>query len=277
MTINEIKNNVKSGYAEMLKSRTNKSFLSKFVTCCDLDSMVSDISKDIGYSESELEEVPEGSNLGIGCGNPTALASIQQGETILDLGSGAGFDCFLAAKETGETGQVIGVDFTPEMITQANKNAKSGNYDNVEFKLGEIEDLPIENNTIDLIISNCVINLSDQKDQIFKEAFRVAKPNGRLMISDVILLKELPDYVMKSVEGHIACLSGTVSKEDYINGIKNAGFKDVKIDKEGSFPIELMLNDPIAKKLVIDNNLSENEIKDIASSIASISVSAIKY
>jgi SAM-dependent methyltransferase len=244
--------------------------------CCDPKEIATDIGKKIGYSEDELRNVPEDANLGIGCGNPTGLASIKKGETVLDLGSGAGFDCFLASKETGETGKVIGVDITPEMVAQAKKNAEKGKYKNVEFKVGEIENLPIESNSIDLIISNCVINLSNQKNQVFKEAFRVAKSNGRIMISDIILLHDLPDYVKNSVEGHIACLAGAVRKEDYINAIARAGFSDISIDKEAPFPIELMLNDPIAEKIVRENNLTEKEIKSIANSIASISISAKK-
>ena len=271
-----IQKNVKTGYAEIVKRNTKKPFLAKFFQCCDPKEVASDISKKIGYSEEQLKNVPEDANLGIGCGNPTALASIQKGETILDLGSGAGFDCFLASRETGETGKVIGVDITPEMVAQAQKNAQKGNYKNVEFKIGEIENLPIADNFIDLIISNCVINLSNQKEQVFKEAFRVAKPNGRMMISDIILLKDLPDYVKNSVEGHIACLAGAIKKEDYINAITKAGFTDIRIDKQASFPIELMLNDPIAEKIVRENNLTEKEISDIANSIASISISAKK-
>lgn len=276
MNNDQIKQNVKKGYADIVTRNTKKSFLPSFLLCCDPKEMVADVSKKIGYSDEELKSVPEDANLGIGCGNPTALASIKKGETILDLGSGAGFDCFLASRETGETGKVIGVDITPEMVETANKNAKKGNYTNVEFKVGEIENLPIENETVNLIISNCVINLSNQKEQVFKEAFRVTKPNGRIMISDIILLSELPDYVKNSVEGHIACLSGAVKKDDYINAITKAGFTNVSIDKQTSFPIELMLADPIAQKIISDNNLSEIEIKDIANSIASISISAKK-
>lgn len=276
MNNEQIQKNVKSGYAGIVKRNTKKSFLPNFFQCCDPKEIAADIGKKIGYSEEELKNVPEDANLGIGCGNPTALASIKKGETILDLGSGAGFDCFLASRETGETGKVIGVDITPEMVAQAKKNAKKGNYKNVEFKVGEIENLPIADNTIDLIISNCVINLSNQKEQVFKEAFRVAKPNGRMMISDIILLNDLPDYVKNSVEGHIACLAGAVKKEDYINAISKAGFTGINIDKQAPFPIKLMLNDPIAEKIVRENNLSEKEIEDIANSIASISISAKK-
>ena len=276
MSNDQIKNNVKNGYADIVKRNTKKSFLPGIFQCCNAKEIATDIGRKIGYSEEELKTVPEDANLGIGCGNPTALAFIKKGETILDLGSGAGFDCFLASRETGETGKVIGVDITPEMVAQARKNAEKGNYKNVEFKIGEIENLPIENNSVDLIISNCVINLSNQKEQVFKEAFRVAKPNGRIMISDIILLNDLPDYVKNSVEGHIACLAGAVKKEDYINAIANAGFTDISIDKQAPFPIELMLNDPIAEKIVRENDLTENEIKDIANSIASISISAKK-
>jgi arsenite methyltransferase len=276
MNNEKIQKNVKSGYANILKRNTRKSFLPNIFQCCDPKEIATNIGKKIGYSEDELRNVPEAANLGIGCGNPTGLASIKKGETVLDLGSGAGFDCFLASKETGETGKVIGVDITPEMVAQAKKNAEKGKYKNVEFKVGEIENLPIESNSIDLIISNCVINLSNQKNQVFKEAFRVAKSNGRIMISDIILLHDLPDYVKNSVEGHIACLAGAVRKEDYINAIARAGFSDISIDKEAPFPIELMLNDPIAEKIVRENNLTEKEIKSIANSIASISISAKK-
>lgn len=276
MDIEQLQKNVKSGYADIVKRSTKKSFLPNIFQCCDQKEIATEIGKKIGYSDEELKNVPEDANLGIGCGNPTALVSIKKGETILDLGSGAGFDCFLAARQTGETGKVIGVDITPEMVVQAKKNAEKGKYKNVEFKVGEIENLPIKSESIDLIISNCVINLSNQKELVFKEAFRVAKPNGRMMISDIILLNDLPDYVKNSVEGHIACLAGAVRKEDYINAIKKAGFENITIDKQSRFPIELMLNDPIAEKIVRENNLSEKEISAIANSIVSVSISATK-
>lgn len=272
----QIQKNVKSGYADIVKRSTKKSFLPNIFQCCDPKAIATDIGRKIGYSEDDLKNVPEDANLGIGCGNPTALASIKKGETILDLGSGAGFDCFLASRATGETGKVIGVDITPEMVAQAKKNAEKGNYKNIEFKVGAIENLPVESESVDLIISNCVINLSNQKEQVFKEAFRVAKSNGRIMISDIILLKDLPDYVKNSVEGHIACLAGAVKKEDYINAIAKAGFTAISIDKEAGFPIELMLNDPIAEKIIREHNLTEKEISAIANAIASVSISAKK-
>ena len=275
MNKEEFKTKIKTGYANILKRTTEKSKTS-FFQCCNPEDMTKEVGRKIGYSEEQLDKVPENSNLGVGCGNPLAFTSITKGETILDLGSGAGFDCFIASEETGENGKVIGVDFTPEMVKQATINAKKANYNNVEFKIGEIENLPIEDNSIDLIISNCVINLSNQKEKVFEEAFRVAKQGGRLMISDLILLKELPDYIKNSVEGHIACISGTVHKEDYINALEKAGFSNVKIDKEQIFPMELFISDPLAKKIVTENNLSEKEIKDIINSIASVSISATK-
>jgi arsenite methyltransferase len=272
----QFQQNVKKGYADLVKRNTKKSFLPNIFQCCNPAEMAIEIGKEIGYSTEDLSFVPEDANLGIGCGNPTALASIKKGETILDLGSGAGFDCFLASRETGDTGKVIGIDMTPEMVEQAKKNAKKGDYKNVEFKLGEIENLPIDSNSIDLIISNCVINLSIKKEQVFKEAFRVAKPNGRMIISDIVLLQDLPAYLKYSVEGHIACLSGAVKKEHYIAAMRKAGFTDISIDKQAPFPMELMLSDPIAKKIVKENNLTEKDIRSVANSIVSVHLSAKK-
>lgn len=276
MDKNQIQKNVKQGYAKIVKRSNKLKLVPSFLKCCDVNNVIKDISQNIGYSEDDMKHAPEDSNLGIGCGNPIGIASIQKGQTILDLGSGAGFDCFLAARETGESGKVIGIDMTPEMVMQARKNAKKGNYKNVEFIIGEIENLPIENDSIDLIISNCVINLSNQKEQVFREAFRVLKQNGSILFSDIILQKELPDYVKYTVEGHIACLAGAIRKEDYIFGLEQAGFSGIQIKKLSHFPIELMLNDPIAQKIVSENQLTEIEISEIANSIASISIYAKK-
>jgi ubiquinone/menaquinone biosynthesis C-methylase UbiE len=186
----------------------------------------------MGYSQDEMNQAPQGSNLGLGCGNPTAIASLKEGEVVLDLGSGAGFDAFLAAPMVGKTGKVIGVDMTDEMLEKANENAKKGNFTNVEFKKGDIEKLPIENDTIDAIISNCVINLAPDKERVFHEAYRVLKTGGRLMVSDVVLTKPLPYKIKNDKELLVGCVSGAILKEDYIGLLEKTGFQNVTIHKE---------------------------------------------
>jgi SAM-dependent methyltransferase len=189
----------------------------------------------LGYSLEDLKSVPEGANLGLGCGNPVALASLKEGETVLDLGSGAGFDSFLAANRVGQSGKVIGVDMTPEMVETAQTNAKKNDYKNVEFRLGEIESLPVDNNTIDVIISNCVINLSPDKPQVFQEAYRVLKSGGRLMVSDMVLLQELPKAIKGSVEAYVGCIAGASLKDDYLKMINEAGFDNITVINESEY------------------------------------------
>ena len=206
-------------------------------TCCGGASSVAakNISKSIGYSDADVNEVPEGANLGLGCGNPVAMASLKEGEIVLDLGSGGGFDCFLAASKVGAKGKVIGVDMTPEMLDRARENLRKGNYKNVEFRLGEIENLPVADNSVDAIISNCVINLSTDKKRVFGEAFRVLKSGGRLMVSDIVLLGELPENIMNSISAYVGCIAGASQKNDYLNAIKAAGFKSVKVVDRNQF------------------------------------------
>lgn len=276
MENDKIKENVKSGYGKIAKSSEFINPYSPNTDCCSPNAIINSVSKKSGYSQEEITSVPSGSNLGLGCGNPIALASIKKGETILDLGSGAGFDCFLAAKATGETGKIIGIDITPEMVEKAKLNAQKGNYKNVDFINGDIENLPIADNSIDLVISNCVINLSNRKEQVFKEIYRVLKPGGRMMISDIVQLKELPKNITESVEGHIACLAGSIQKDVYIDIIKKTGFLYINIDKESTFPIELLLSDPIAASLININNLTRDQVENISNSIASVSFSAFK-
>jgi len=189
-------------------------------SCCGDDSSLVQIGRRIGYSEQDLSSVPEGANLGLGCGNPIALASLKAGETVLDLGSGAGFDCFLAARQVGREGKVIGVDMTPEMIEKATENARKISIDNVEFRLGDIEHLPVADGSIDVIISNCVINLSPNKSRVFREAFRVLKPGGRLMVSDIVLKKPLPDAIKNSIAAYIGCVAGASLREDYLQEMR---------------------------------------------------------
>jgi SAM-dependent methyltransferase len=234
------------------------------------------MSRTVGYTEEELRSVPEGSNLGLGCGNPVALASLKKGEIVLDLGSGAGFDCFLAANRVGDKGKVIGVDMTAEMLEKARENAKKINSTNVEFRLGEIENLPLADNSVDAVISNCVINLSPEKRRVFDEAYRVLKPGGRLMVSDIVLLKELPDALKNSMEAYLGCLSGAVLRNEYLDTIKKAGFKDVKVVDETSFPAELLANDPTAKQLIENLKVSVQKVEKFASAILSIKVYGVK-
>ena len=270
----EIKKKVREGYAKVAK--TEGSCCVPASPCCGSADLAQTISKNIGYTDEELKSVPEGANLGLGCGNPVALASLAEGETVLDLGSGAGFDCFLAANKVGKTGKVIGVDMTPEMIEKARENAQKGDYQNVEFRLGEIENIPAADNSVDAVISNCVINLSPDKRRVFQEVYRVLKPGGRLMVSDIVLLKELPEFIKNCVAAYVGCVSGAMMKDDYIEAIGKAGFQEVKIIDEASFPIDSIANDPTAKAIISLMNISSEEIKDIANSVLSIKVQGIK-
>ena len=270
----EIKKVVREGYAEIAKNRS--SCCAQPSSCCSSTNQQQNISKAIGYTDEELDSVPEGANLGLGCGNPVALASLAEGETILDLGSGAGFDCFLAANRVGESGKVIGVDMTPEMVEKARENAQKNNYQNVEFRLGEIENIPAADNSTDAVISNCVINLSPDKSRVFKEAFRVLKPGGRLMVSDIVLLKELPDSIRSSIAAYIGCISGALLKDEYLATIKEAGFHEVKIIDETVFPIDCLANDPTARAIIDKINAPVEKIIDTANSVVSIKVQGIK-
>lgn len=268
----EIKKAVREGYGRI--ATKGSSCCTPLTSCCK--GAAQDLGKKIGYGDDELASVPEGANLGLGCGNPVALASLRSGETVLDLGSGAGFDCFLASKKVGEKGKVIGVDMTHEMLEKARGNARKGNYTNVEFRLGEIENLPVADNSVDAIISNCVINLAPEKNRVFMEAFRVLRPGGRLMVSDLVLLKELPEVLKNSVESYIGCLSGAIMKEEYLKAIRSAGFKDVGIIDETKYPLELMVNDPTAKAIIENFKIPKNELKSVAESVVSIKVKGIK-
>ncbi len=270
----DVKKAVREGYAEIAKQ--GGSCCGCGPSCCGSVSPAVQVSKQIGYSDEDLKAVPEGANLGLGCGNPVALASLKEGETVLDLGSGAGFDCFLAAQKVGRNGKIIGVDMTPEMIGRARENARKGGYANVEFRLGEIENLPVSDSSIDIIISNCVINLSPEKNRVFTEAFRVLKPGGRIMVSDIVLLKAVPNAIMDSIEMYVSCIAGASLKTDYLQTIESAGFKDVKVIDETPFPVEYMISDPTVQKIVKNLEISPETARDVTSSIVSLKVAAAK-
>lgn len=244
----DVKKFVKDRYGKVAEGK---------VDGCGCCSSPSPVELEVGYSRQDLENIPGGAVLGLGCGNPTALADIKEGETILDLGSGGGIDCFLAARLTGKTGKVIGVDMTEKMINLARKNADEGGYDNVEFRLGDLEQLPLEDNTVDLIISNCVINLAPDKARAFGEAYRVLKPGGRIMVSDLVVTEKLPEHIRKSFEAWAGCLAGAMIREEYLDVIKSAGFEKISIDKEHVF---------------LEANLSE----ELKGKILSVSVKAFK-
>ncbi|MEM2155682.1 MAG: arsenite methyltransferase [Candidatus Jordarchaeales archaeon] len=255
----DVKKLIKEKYGRI--AETGGSCCNGFQPCCGGE--VWELMKKIGYDEKDLEEVPVDAVLGLGCGNPVIFALLRKGETVLDLGCGAGIDCFVAAKKVGAGGRVIGVDMTPEMIERARENARKGGFSNVEFRLGEIENLPVDDCYVDVIISNCVINLSPDKDRVFREAFRVLKPGGRLVISDTVLLRELPENVKRSVDAYVGCVAGALKKQEYLEAIRKAGFQDVRVIMEALFPVEKVIRDP-------------DLVRKAEGTVASITVWAVK-
>jgi SAM-dependent methyltransferase len=245
-------------------------------SCCGSDTGADEISRRLGYSDAELQAVPEGANLGLGCGNPIALASLKPGETVLDLGSGAGFDSFLAAARVGPGGKVIGVDMTEEMLAKAEENARRGGHTNVKFRKGEIESLPIEDGIVDVIISNCVINLSTQKERVFSEALRVLKPGGRMLISDIVLLEELPAPVRSSIEAYVGCVAGASLKQDYLRMIETAGFENIQLQDETAFFTDVTPEDPVIKDMLSRLDVTAEELARMGRTVVSVKISAVK-
>lgn len=269
-----IRKKVREGYGAIARSQS--SCCAPADSCCSGPSLAEQVSRKMGYSEGDLEAVPEGANLGLGCGNPVAMASLAQGETVLDLGSGAGFDCFLAANKVGEAGRVIGVDMTPEMLERARENARQGGYQNVEFRLGEIEHIPTADNSIDVVISNCVINLSPDKAAVFREALRVLKPGGRLMVSDIVLKGELSDVIRESAAAYVGCISGALQEDNYLTLIREAGFEDVEVLESDTFPLDCINNDETALGIIDELNISRQELEELLLAVESAKVRAIK-
>lgn len=252
----QVRAKVREGYAQVAKGGGSCCCgpLSGPNTCCGT-SQADLLAEQIGYSEEELAALPEGANLGLSCGNPTAIAGLSEGEVVIDLGSGAGFDAFIAGRKVGASGRVIGVDMTPEMLSKARSNlpaykTRSG-LDNVEFRLGEIEHLPVADASADVIISNCVINLSPDKPQVWREIHRALKPGGRAAISDLALLQPLPEAVRGMVEALVGCVAGAALVSDIERMAREAGFGDIRLDKKTGY-VEAMVdaNDPLYRKIM---------------------------
>jgi arsenite methyltransferase len=267
----EIKQAVREGYARLAKQVNEYS--SSGSNCFGVPD---EICKMLGYTEEEIQAAPPGSNLGLGCGNPVAMASLKEGEIVLDMGSGAGFDCFIASMRVGLSGKVIGVDMTTEMVDRARANARKAGFANIDFRQGELENMPVADNYVDVVISNCVINLVPNKKLTFKEAYRVLRPGGRLAFTDLILLKDLPEFVKTSTGAYIGCLAGAIFKEEYIDLMRSAGFEELTVVSDCTFPIEILVSDCGGQAIVDIPELSSWQLRQIKSSISSIKVSAIK-
>ncbi|HUK14296.1 MAG TPA: arsenite methyltransferase [Thermoanaerobaculaceae bacterium] len=274
MEAKDVKTSVREHYANIARGQASaKEKAERLGGCCGQAPPVA-ISRAIGYSEREMKAVPEGANLGLGCGNPLAFAALKQGEVVVDLGSGAGFDCFLAAQRVGPSGRVIGVDMTHEMLARARENAARDGVGNVEFRLGEIENLPVADGTADMVISNCVINLSTDKPRVFREALRVLKPGGRLMVSDLVLARPLPASIARSVAAYAGCVAGAMLKADYLAAIRAAGFADVEVLAEATYPIGS--SNPDASELAVlgDPSIGREDVRAAAEAVVSVKVAA---
>ena len=259
---------VSEGYARVAR---------KASSCCGSPAPGADeAARKIGYQEQQLAAVPEGANLGVGCGNPTAIDSLRPGEVVIDLGSGAGMDSFLAARQVGETGRVIGIDMTDAMLERARENARKAGFDNVEFRKGIIEQLPVEDESADVVLSNCVINLSPEKRRVFAEVYRVLKPGGRMMVSDVVLEQALPEKVLNSVEAYLGCVAGASLREEYLETIRRAGFSEVRVEREACFGDAIDLDDPRIAGAMRDVEMTPEQVSDFAKAVTSIHVFARK-
>lgn len=276
MSSTAIHEEVKKRYGQFAKDGSGRAKGASSVGCCGPNISVADaVSHTVGYSADELSVLPEGANLGLGCGNPTAFSAIGEGQTVLDLGSGGGIDCFLAAKKVGPSGHVIGVDMTPEMLDRARANAEKGGFTNVEFRHGQIEALPVEDNSVDVVISNCVINLSPDKPQVFREVARVLKPGGQIFVSDLVLLRPLPYLLRRNMALYTGCIAGAMIKEDYLNAIRNAGLGNVQVQSESKYTIEALAADPALKNLVRLIRWVPY-LRNAAESVVSVKVNAMK-
>ena len=262
----ELRGKVRDGYTRVVEAREASD-----------GGHAADAARRVGYSDAELEAVPEGANLGVGCGNPTAIDALRPGETVVDLGSGAGMDAFLAARQVGPEGHVIGVDMTDAMLEKARENArKVGLEEVVEFRKGNIEALPVEDESVDAIISNCVINLSPEKDRVYREAYRVLRPGGRVMISDVVLERPLPDAILDSIDAYIGCVGGASLRHEYLETIAKAGFREVRVERESSFIGAISFDDPPIREAMGRLGITEEEARGYADAVTSLHIYALK-
>jgi len=231
-----------------------------------------DISREVGYRDDDLAAIPAGADLGLGCGNPVALADLRPGETVLDLGSGAGMDAFLAASKVGPGGRVIGVDMTPAMLARARNNAELGGHANVEFREGLIEALPLDDASVDAILSNCVINLSPQKDRVFREAWRVLRPGGRMVVSDLVLEAELPAAIAERIDATVGCIGNASLRGDYLRTAREAGFGSVEILQESSYGASVAADSPLARDVARDTGLPLSRISELLGGVTSLTL-----
>jgi ubiquinone/menaquinone biosynthesis C-methylase UbiE len=264
-----IKETVKKKYSKLAEA--NKS------CCCPSDDASSRAYVEALYSKEEIESLSkEAADMSMGCGNPTAIANLKPGEVVLDLGSGGGIDAFLAARKVGPQGRVIGLDMTEEMVERAQENAKKMGLINVEFRLGEMEAIPLPDKSVDVVISNCVINLSPDKDSVFREIFRVLKPEGRIAVSDIVIQSKLPKFISQNPEAWTSCIGGALKEEDYLSKIRTAGFANIAIDSKHVYSHEEIAMFKETSSEIFEKPLSRREIEAVEGKIASIRVTAQK-
>jgi arsenite methyltransferase len=261
----ELREKVREGYSRIVEERGESD-----------GRRAAEHSRNIGYTEEQLEAAPAAANLGVGCGNPTAIDTLRPGEIVVDLGSGAGMDAFLAARQVGPGGRVIGVDMTDAMLEKARENAHEAGVENVEFRKGRIEELPLEDESVDVIISNCVVNLSPEKDRVYREAYRVLRPGGRVMISDIVLERPLPEALLASLDAYLGCVGGASLRGEYLETIRKAGFREVRVERESCFGAAIGLDDPRVQELMQRLEISPGQAKSYAEAVTSVHIFARK-
>jgi len=276
-----VREKVREGYSKIARAGSSE----RMETGCCGPGAAQETAQAVGYSEAELATLPEGANMGLSCGNPTALAELKPGEIVVDLGSGGGFDVFLAGQKVGPEGRAIGVDMTPDMLDKARRNTETyrdrTGLDNVEFRLGEIEHLPLPDNSADAVISNCVINLSPDKAAVFREAFRVLRPGGRVAVSDIVLTAPLPEAIADSIAAYVGCVAGASLLDDYIGFLRDAGFEDIKVAETRKAVESLAEDDPIVLSVLEGTGASSyedlaTEIRGVAGRVLSAKITARK-